>query len=91
MSNAEGEFTAVPSIWNDVVARRPVYAIDLSDMLLSSKPEYSNVTMAKKIFAKATVSNFKDHVFSDTTKWFYIAEGKSQVKCPFTHAKNHSH
>ncbi|KAF4985700.1 hypothetical protein FDECE_16375, partial [Fusarium decemcellulare] len=80
ISSSKEECRAILSIWGFVLKRQPTYVRELSDMLNSTLPLWADVAMAKDVIKRDTVTCLKEHLFSDTSKWYH--SNKEKVKNP---------
>lgn len=76
------ESWAIFNIWDSALAKQPNLVGDLSDMLLSKDPEYADVVSAKDMVKSSTAIRLKDHLFSDSSKWYYCQEEAMKVSDP---------
>ncbi|KAH6988526.1 hypothetical protein EDB80DRAFT_730218 [Ilyonectria destructans] len=71
VKSANEEGVAILNIWDRVLMEKPNYVVHLHEMLMSSDPEYADLSGAKRFMKVDTAIRLKRHLFSDPTKWYY--------------------
>lgn len=79
VKSATEEGAAILNIWDRVLIEKPNYVIHLHEMLISSEPEYADLSGAKWFMKVDTAVQLKRYLFSDPTKWYYSPTENSKV------------